>query len=313
MFDNLPNVSVVLPVFNGEKYLKAAIESILKQTYTQFEFIIINDGSTDSTKQILLDYSDKDSRIKLIHQDNKGLVDSLNRGVSIAQGKYIARMDADDISAPERFELQVAFLEANPDYVAIGSDIVLIDDEARKLTTQYQLQDHESIQFAAFAGHCPICHPAALIRTDAILKSGLYNKEFYPAEDLDLWLRLSEIGLLGNLNASLLFYRMHGESISGVTANGGRQRDAMRRACEAAWSRRGLSNMRFEAHEAWRPDSSKEMQLAYMLKCGWWAFNSREYKTSLHYGWRALKHKQINKQAFILTLKSAFKIVRMAI
>lgn len=310
MSNRQPKISVVLPVFNGERYLKEAIESILTQTYDQFEFIIINDGSTDNTKKILLSYTEKDHRIVLIHQDNKGLVESLNRGVSIAKGKYIARMDADDISAPERFELQIAFLEANPDYVAIGSDVVLIDEKARKLTTQHQLQDHESILSAALVGHCPICHPSALIRTDAILKSGPYNKEFYPAEDLDLWLRLSEIGLLGNLNSSLLFYRMHGGSISGVTANGGRQRDAMRRACEAAWSRRGLTNMRFEARQAWRPDSSKEMQLAYMLKCGWWAFNSQEYKTSLHYGLQVLKQKHMNKQAFILLFKSALRIAQ---
>lgn len=114
-----PQISVIMSVYNGEKYLREAIDSILNQTFTHFEFIIVNDGSTDKSLNIIKSYNG--SRIILVQQENKGLAAALNEGIKIAKGKYIAMMDADDISLPTRLEKQIQFMEAHPEYVAIGS------------------------------------------------------------------------------------------------------------------------------------------------------------------------------------------------
>ncbi len=123
------NVSVIMPVYNGERYLEAAVESILNQTFSDFEFIITDDGSTDTSLALLRRYANRDPRIRLISRPNTGYVKALIEAVPLAKGKYIARMDADDISLPERFERQVRFLEQNPDYAVVGSKVLLIDSD----------------------------------------------------------------------------------------------------------------------------------------------------------------------------------------
>ena len=124
---NTPVISILMSVYNGEKYLHAAVDSILKQTFKDFEFIIINDGSIDRSREILESYQDE--RIVLIHQENKGLTRALNKGLSLAKGEFIARMDADDSCKPERLEKQVAFLRENPGIVLLGSNCFNIDGD----------------------------------------------------------------------------------------------------------------------------------------------------------------------------------------
>lgn len=299
-----PTVTVVLPVYNGEQYLHAAIDSVLSQTFTDFELMLLDDGSTDGSLRIMESYASNDERCVVLTRENRGLVATLNEGIARARGRYIARMDADDIALPERLALQVAYLNANKSCVCVGSAVELMDELGRKLIVWPQLQTDHEIQHECLKGHTAVCHPAALLRTDALRASGGYRQEMYPAEDLDLWLRLGEMGALSNLPQVLLRYRMHSASISGQAAKEGKQRAAAKRACDEACHRRGLTKPTFEAWEAWRPDGSHAAMVASDLKFGWWAYGSREYTTAASYGWRAWRARPTSREAAALLAKS---------
>lgn len=204
-----PLVSVVMPVYNGEKYLAEAVESILNQTFRDFEFIIIDDGSTDGTAQILEQYGRGDSRIRICHQENAGVVAACNRGIGLARGKYIARMDADDIALRHRFQAQVGFLESNPDVALVGSAISFIDAEGRGhgQIMRYPTSD-SAIRRILYYGNC-FAHPSIMMRRQAVSAVGGYRECCSPAEDYDLWLRLAERFKVANLAEPLLLYRIH--------------------------------------------------------------------------------------------------------
>lgn len=304
------DISVILPVYNGERFLEIAVNSILQQSFKNFEFIIIDDGSSDKTSVILNYLKRSDSRIEVISRENRGLVFSLNEAVSIANGRYIARMDADDIAMPQRFGRQFDFLENHPDHVCVGSDVELIDSSGRKLTVWKQLADDHSIQTEALRGHTTICHPSVMMRTQAIRTVGGYHAEMYPAEDLDLWLKLGEVGKLANINEVLLRYRIHSNSISALTASDGKQREAAKRCSEAAWVRRRLEGVRFEATQPWRSSGSEDDQYDFDLKFGWWAYNSKEYATARSYGWAAWRRRPRSKSALALWGKSSYNLLR---
>ncbi len=209
--DRFPFVSVIMPVFNGEKYLNEAIESILNQTYTNFEFIIINDGSTDTSEEIILSY--KDSRIVYIkNPENYKLIQTLNIGFSLAKGRYIARMDADDISHPDRLQKQVQFLELNKDYGLIGSGVNLFHG-ANKSQLLYHT-DHASLKFA-LAFYCPFIHPSVMIRSSVLHNIDcVFDANYVHAEDYELWTRLAFKTKMANLPEYLLDYRLHASQIS---------------------------------------------------------------------------------------------------
>lgn len=295
-----------MPVYNGACYLSEAIDSILGQSVADFELIIIDDGSDDSTPDILADYARRDHRIKVISRPRRGLVASLNELLGHARGEFIARMDADDIALPERFALQLEFLAGNPDVVCVGGASMMIDGAGRYLTTLFPPTGDAAIQAAGLAGHTPINHPAAMIRRCVLEKIGGYDKDYDTAEDLDLWLRLGEVGKLANLGVPLLRYRLHDKSISAQAI--GRQREALRRACEAAWRRRGISG-RFEAEEAWRPGPDSASRHLFMLRYGWWAWNSGQRSTALYYGWRALRERALHPDGWKLLLAAMAKPV----
>lgn len=204
-----PLVTVLMPVFNGEKYLKEAIESILNQTYTNFEFLIINDGSTDFSHDIITSY--KDSRIRLINnKQNLKLIATLNMGLSMAKGKYIVRMDCDDISFHNRLEEQVKFMEANPDVGISGS---FWKRNVDKKVPRPPL-DHETIKVHLLKGS-QILHPAAIFRKDLFEKYALvFDFKYIHAEDYDLWVKTSRIFKLANIPKELLMYRTHQKQIS---------------------------------------------------------------------------------------------------
>jgi len=154
-----PTVSVVLPVFNAEDFLCTALDSILEQDQADFELIAINDGSTDRSRALLEERQRHDPRVRLVSRANRGLVASLNEGIALARGRYIARMDADDIALPQRLRLQAAYLDQHPSCVCVGSDVELMDDAGRKLVVLQQLQQDVDIQAQALRGHTTICHP----------------------------------------------------------------------------------------------------------------------------------------------------------
>src|SRR5260370_882906 len=212
----LPTVSVIMPVYNSERYLDEAVESILRQTFSDFEFIITDDGSTDSSLARLRRYSERDPRIRLNSRPNTGYVQALIEAVPLAKGKYIARMDADDISLPERFERQVRFLEQNPEYAVVGSKVLLIDSDGAPLKYMGERQQHEDIDAAHMRGEGgAIIHPSAMLRTEAMRAIGSYR--LLKDEDLDLFLRLAEYGKVANLPDVLLHYRQHPKSVGHQT------------------------------------------------------------------------------------------------
>ena len=211
----MPAVTVLMPVYNGAPYVKDALESVLAQTFTDFELLLIDDGSTDNTAEIISAYSDSRIRI-LANPGNLGLVATLNRGLQVAAGAYVAIMHADDICLPERLELQTAYLDIHPEVamVAAWADFVSASgmplepwSEDRIALTPQQIR--ETLPHT----NC-IVHPTAMLRTD-IARRYLYNGRQHAAEDYDLWLRLSADKLkIGKIDRVLLKYRVHGNSIT---------------------------------------------------------------------------------------------------
>lgn len=282
----VPLVSVLLPVYNGERYLVSAVQSVLSQTFADFELLVLDDGSMDGTAGVCQQLAARDSRVRVRRRENRGLVATLNELIGMARGSLLARMDADDICHPERFARQVEFLRQHAEVVCVGTEVEMIDEASRLLTRLRLPHTDADIQEAALKGHTPLFHPSVMMRTSVVRKVGGYRHEFYTAEDLDLWLRLGEAGRLANLPDALLRYRLHSQSLSGSNAE--LQREAARRSCAAAWDRRGLTDRVFTAEEGWRPGNDAQSRLKYALRFGWWAFGSGQRWTSMHYAMRAV-------------------------
>ncbi len=208
---NSPLVTVLMPVYNGEKYLREAIDSILNQTFSNFEFLIINDGSTDNSENIILSYAD--SRIQYIKNEyNLKLIATLNNGIELAKGKYIVRMDADDVSIPSRIEKQVAFMERNEDVGICGSWFTAFGDVQESVFKYKEL--HDEIVFKMFY-QCHFCHPSLIIRKIVFEDIEIpFNRKFIHAEDYELYFRLSTKCKFHNLQDSLVKYRIHSSSVS---------------------------------------------------------------------------------------------------
>lgn len=199
-------ISVVMSVYNGEKYLVEAIESILNQTYENFEFIIINDGSKDNSVEIIKDYMKTDNRIVLIDRENKGLPYSLNEGINIAKGEYIARMDADDISLPTRFEKQIKYMEENKLDVC-GSYIKLFGDNTKEQIVKYPI-NHDDIKFRLLF-MSSLAHPTAILKKQ-IFGKVKYRDDYKVAQDYQLWCDVVNANFkIGNIPEVLLNYRKH--------------------------------------------------------------------------------------------------------
>ncbi len=210
--DKRYSLSVVMSVFNGANYLSGAIESILHQTYENFEFIIINDGSKDASLNIINDYSAKDYRIKVINQKNKGLPAALNLAIKEANGELIARMDADDISMPDRFERQITEINKY-DLALVGTGVYTMNRlgeiDGKRLFPMW----HDEIKATLPMRNC-ICHPSVIFRRDLFWKAGGYDINYKNSQDYELWLRLIENGKFLNINEPLLKYRRHDHRIS---------------------------------------------------------------------------------------------------
>lgn len=206
-----PKVTVLMPVYNCEKYLRESIESILNQTFKDFEFLIINDGSSDKSAEIVESY--KDNRINFVQNEkNIGLAASLNRGLDIAKGEYIARMDADDISLPERLEKQVRFMETNPQIGICGSWIKIFGDI--NYIGKYT-KSHKNIISSLFTT-CPLAHPTVIFRKELFNQYNLrYNPDFIVAQDYELWARASKHIVFENIQEVLLNYRTNPNQLIG--------------------------------------------------------------------------------------------------
>jgi glycosyltransferase involved in cell wall biosynthesis len=208
-----PKISVIMPVYNGTKFLKEAVESILFQTFTDFELIIINDGSTDSTEEIVKSF--KDSRIIYIaNHTNQGLSRSLNTGIEKARGKYIARMDADDLSIKERFARQFSYLEEHPDIDILGSSILTMNENGKKLKVLKRPTTHLEIKFSSLFS-TPMYHPTIMGRAE-VFKTHRFDESLTNSEDYEIWSRLlfRTKTRFANLTEPLLLYRTFSQSFT---------------------------------------------------------------------------------------------------
>jgi len=206
-------ISVVMPCYNAEKYIAEAIESVLNQTYTDFEFIIINDASTDKSLDIIKEYAKKDKRIKFLNNErNVGISETRNKGIRLAEGKYIATHDADDISLPTRFEEQISHLERIPSCGVVGSYLEIFDSETGKVLGIRKYAENDKDLRDKIFFYCPVAQPASIIRKEVFIKLGLYDNRYPPAEDLDLWFRLGTEYKFSNIPKILLKYRYYAGS-----------------------------------------------------------------------------------------------------
>jgi len=214
MSSKTPLVSVVMPAYNAEKYISEAIESILNQTFKDFEFIIIDDGSTDRTWEIIQEYAKKDERIvPLKNEKNLKTTVTLNKGVDLSKGKYLVRMDADDWSYPDRIQEQFEFMEKNPEIAVSGGSIEVCDENLMiKNKRKYPLSDNE-IRKKIFR-YNPFAHPSIILRKNKVLEVGKYDEKLPLTQDYDLYFRLGNVGKLANLSNVLLKLRTHTDSSS---------------------------------------------------------------------------------------------------
>ena len=212
--DVKPLISVLMPVYNGQQYLAEAIESILNQTYKHFELLILDDGSSDNSAEIIKGFND--SRVVYVkNETNKGLIYTLNRGFGLAKGTFIARMDADDISVTERFEKQIQEFKEDEKLVICGSFIKTFGNGTEQYISHLPISNAQILASIFFT--CPFAHPSVMIKKEALLKlDEIYREDYKHSEDYDLWTRLVSLGNSKNIPEFLLNYRIHDKQVSTV-------------------------------------------------------------------------------------------------
>lgn len=212
-----PLVSFVIPAFNAAAHVEQSVRSALGQTYPHIEVLAVDDGSKDRTGEILTRIAREDARLIVISQENRGLTETLNRACSSARGRYIARLDADDVALPQRVAKQVAWFESHPRGVLVGADVTLIDADGNPCARQ-RFPESDADLRRALAEGCCFVHPATMLSVDAFREVGGYRRAFLDAEDYDLWFRLSEVGEMGSVPEPLILYRIHPGQVSGQRA-----------------------------------------------------------------------------------------------
>lgn len=273
-------ISVVMPVFNAGNYLAGAIDSILNQTFGNFEFVIINDGSTDGSKAVIEQYASQDHRIRAVHHINRGISITRNEGLRLARGRYIAWMDADDFSMPERLATQYTFMEQHPDVVATGTGVRLIDPDGEELCDWDSPESHDEIDAFHMNGKGgAIIFPSSMMIKDAVVKAGGFRNDVTAAEDVDLFLRLAEIGKLMNIGQLLLLYRQHEKSISHRERN--KVSVDTRTIIQAAYERRGLEFQNVHIL------SGEQKARDIYSKWAWWALSAGNVRTARKHALRA--------------------------
>ena len=209
-----PKVSIIMGVWNGAQHLKESINSILTQTFSDVEFVVVNDASTDDTAHILAAYAAQDPRITVVtNAQNLGLTRSLNVGIRASRGTYIARMDAGDTSEPTRFAEQVQFLDEHPDHGLVGAWTHVIDEDSHIIGEMKYPTDNVSLK-KDLIKYNPFVHSSVMMRRDIVEKAGLYNESWKYAQDYELFFRMSKYAKIANIGAYLASYRMSPVSIT---------------------------------------------------------------------------------------------------
>jgi glycosyltransferase involved in cell wall biosynthesis len=284
MSADAPAISVVMPLYNTERHLPAALDSVLEQSFTDFEIIAVDDGSKDGTLGILRQYAANDPRIRVITRPNTGIVGALNDGLGAARGEFIARMDGDDLCLPDRFAKQVDYLRNHADCVLVGSQALLIDPEGAPICPHTQTRfTHEEIDHDHLNRGWPVIHPAVMMRRSAVEKIGGYREEYKWLEDLDLFLRLAEIGRLANLPDALLKYRLHFQSVCHTRFD--IQGPLKKKLYEETRQRRGAGA---SADEFKMPKSRSESEVHRMW--AWWALKAGNISTARKHALKTMAH-----------------------
>lgn len=299
-----PAVSVVMGAYNCPRYIPYAIDSILHQTFRDFEFLLINDGSTDSTPEILQQFARRDNRIRIVHAPHGGIVAARNLGLAAARAPLICSMDQDDIALPDRLARQFAFLQQNPDVHVVGGWHETMDNKGRPIRIVHSPLHHAEIDANHIRGHTSIAHSCTLYRTAAARAAGGYEPRSELAEDLDLWLRIAERGHLANLPHVVLRYREHAASASSRRHD--RQLAAMKDSCLRAAARRGIPPHPLET-EQWRPPNTRRGRLEYDLLQGWRAFNNGHPHTARVFAAKALTHAPLSLRPWKLLACATLK------
>lgn len=284
----MPKVSVLIPVFNNAPYLRAAIDSILVQTFDDFELLVIDDGSSDQSLELLNAYSD--ARVRVYSRPNRGMVATRNELIERSSGELIAIMDADDISHPERLATQVEFLATNPGVGAVGTRGRFIDPDGDELSDFNDCITHTQITEALMVTALGIINPSSMIRRTVIEDVGYYRPEFTYSDDLDMWLRIGEKYKLQNIDKVLFYYRVHEKNASHLKS--AEQRQAAWRAVREACVRRGITAPNYVASDGLIETSSEIRR-----KWAWWAFNSGNLRT-------AFKHAAFITRKYPLDLRN---------
>ena len=280
-----PALSVLMTARNAEPFLADALNSILNQTFTDFELVVVDDASNDATPRTLERYAAADHRLRILRNGSRqGISKSANRGLEVCRAPVIARMDADDIAMPDRLEVQYAFFRESG-AVAVGCYVEYMDRDGRRLTTIASPTDNADIQAGLLQGNCTLWHTGSMISAAALRQVGGYNERYQSAVDIELWLRLGEVGRLANQPRMLQRYRFYGTSVSAKRRD--EQMDLCQQATIEAATRRGIAPQ-FKEKEHWRPGRDRASRHRFMLRLGWWAQRSGEYGTATLYARRAL-------------------------
>ncbi|MDB5357184.1 MAG: glycosyl transferase family 2 [Phycisphaerales bacterium] len=288
-------ISVLMPVYNAGKHLREAMDSILGQTFSDFEFLCVNDGSTDDSPAILAEYARRDPRVRIVTKTNGGVTSALNAGLKIARGEFVARMDADDIAIPDRFAAQLEHFRDHPQCVAVGCHVMMMDASGTDNERATPTATHEEITASLWEGHGgALPHFGAMIRRSAVEKIGLYREQFRTAQDLDLFLRLSEIGRLENVPRILMRYRVHEGSV-GAARSQEQARNA-REILRQAYERRGQKLPR-------RLKNWDNLVVATnRLKWGWEALSAGRFADARTHAWYVLRRSPLRRFAWQLAL-----------
>lgn len=296
----MPEVSVLIPVYNCESYLEQALVSILAQSFRDFEVICVDDGSRDKSLEILRNFEARDSRVRILSRANTGIVGALNDALALAQGALIARMDGDDVALPERFARQVEYMSKNPDCIALGTRVRLIDPEGDPLRLWSTETEHKAIDREHMSGRGgAITHPSAMIRRSALESLGGYRNQCNLAEDLDLFLRLAELGRIENLPEVLLEWRMHLSS-TGATKRE-QQRAAASLAVREAHERRGLALSSMPSLAA-QPECQ---EFEILRTWAWWALGAKEVKSARKLALKSFRRRPFGREQLRLLVCAA--------
>jgi GT2 family glycosyltransferase len=271
--DAAPLVSVVIPVYNASPFLVEAVESVLKQTFQDWEIIAVDDGSTDNSVEILNQFAALDARIRVLPMPHAGICSTRNTGIHAARGRYFAALDNDDAMLSERLQKQFDFLEGHPDYCAVGTAGLLVDVDGDPIHDRFFPTTGEEVEAELLAGRNPLMQSSMMFRKQTVIDAGCYQDGRNFAEDYDLFLRLTESGKIGNLHEVLMRQRQH---VSRASARHYEDQNRVARlALQDAFNRRGLQQELPVIEGSWHPTTPAD----YHTRCASDAWDAGNYQS----------------------------------